>query len=281
MDVGGILTRSLDDLWDKVSARDDPAEVIGVASAIAGGQHVVDRPLINGFLVARKGSQFMRLWHAVFVETMRERTNARGVGAHPLVAHLSALALPAWFPIDVEAAQMADYVGQFSAAGRLFALVDATNGWDGPAFFMERLVLLPCGELFVHNVLTGFDGERQFAHMALSRSEPIDRADPQQAAAEVFVETTLARSTLVKMSQGFMPRPVQLATVWDRPENGGADVAPGTWAEYFRWASVHLDQSRELVPLSKEEKFRLRPKRVWSAGVLEVIDSATPVQEWK
>ncbi|KZV95313.1 hypothetical protein EXIGLDRAFT_735478 [Exidia glandulosa HHB12029] len=72
------------------------------------------------------------------------------------------------------------------------------------------------------------------------------------------------------MSQGLLPEPIPLAKIWNRKENENADVAPGTWAEYLRWGSVHLDQDRPLIPLSKE---------VWTARVLDIIDATTPVRD--
>lgn len=50
-----------------------------------------------------------------------------------------------------------------------------------------------------------------------------------------------------------MPRPIQLATLWHQPEKRSVDVAPGTWAEYFRWASIHVEQTRELAAVQGQD----------------------------
>ncbi|KZV95343.1 hypothetical protein EXIGLDRAFT_707477 [Exidia glandulosa HHB12029] len=196
----------------------------------------------------------------------------------PLFTHLTPFAFPSStsssVKIPVEA--FADYVAQFTAAGRLFALVDPSIGWDGPRFFQENLMLFNMDEMFIQNFITDWSGEVQFTHLSRPRNEPVDHADPDQLASQEFVETCPGNSLIIKLSQGLIPEPIPLAKIWNRPENESADIAPGTWAEYLRWGSVHLDQGRPLAPISKEAKAALL-KRVWTAGVHEIIDETTPV----
>ncbi|KZV85623.1 hypothetical protein EXIGLDRAFT_565934, partial [Exidia glandulosa HHB12029] len=245
MDLGGILLGDFDEMWNKIVDPTDPVEVVGLSTA-PGKAHLVDRPLGNTFIVAAKGSLFMRLWHEVFSAVMKDRTTSRDVRLDPLFAHLTPLTFPDAYALNADI--FSDYIGQFTAAGRLLSLVDPSMGWDGPRFFQENIMLLPFDELFIHNHLTEWNGGPQFTHLSRTRSEPVDRSDPDQASAEAFVETVLERSLIAKMSQaqGLLPDLVQLAAIWDRPENDGADVAPGTWAEYLRWASAHLEQDRQL-----------------------------------
>ncbi|KZV83128.1 hypothetical protein EXIGLDRAFT_684191 [Exidia glandulosa HHB12029] len=275
-DVGGVLVRGLDDIWSKIADPADPTEVMGFAPVFA-GKFTEDRPLGNTFLGASKGCQFLELWHRVFCESWRDRTDSAGIRNHPLFAHLLPFKMPPTpgegvTPLDSDV--VADYIPQFHAAGRLFALEDPSIGWDGPEFLRDKVMLLSMDEMFRHGVLTGYDGSVQFAHFSLPFAPG---SGPEQDAAETFVRTVLEESVIVKFSQGVMPEPVQLATIWDRKENHGKDAAPGTWAEYFRWASVHLEQTRELVPLTHKEKAALSMK-VWTAGVLEVIGAETPVR---
>lgn len=274
VDVGGVLTRHLDDLWNRIIDQDDPTEVVGIVSG-RGEQYVEDLPLTNVLLASRKGNQFMGLWYDVFAEVWKDRTTARDARLHPLYVHLVPFQLPRGFPVEVSAADMSDYLTQWHAAGRLFALIDPSRGWNGPAFYRNHLMLLRADEVFIHNLLTMYQGERQFSLLANPRTESLDT---NQTDSQAFVETVLAHSICVKLSQGLLPRPIQLATLWDRDENDGMDVKPGTWAEYFRWASVHLDQTRALAPLTTEEKETRRPKRVWTAGVLQPIEDTTPVR---
>ncbi|KZV80534.1 hypothetical protein EXIGLDRAFT_564112, partial [Exidia glandulosa HHB12029] len=243
IDVGAILTRHLDDIWSKIEDPNDPTEVVGIAIAM-GGEAMPDRIMGNTFIAAAKGSLFTRLWHEVFSAVMKDRTSSLDVRLDPLFAHLTPLTLPGFTSsIKVPVEAIGDYLAQFTAAGRLFALVDPFVGWDdGPRFFQENLMLFDMDELFIQNVLTDWSGELQFAHLSRPRSEPVNRADFDQLASEIFVETSLERSIILKMSQGLLPEPVPLAKIWNRPENESADVAPGTWAEYLRWGSVHLDQ---------------------------------------
>ncbi|KZV98566.1 hypothetical protein EXIGLDRAFT_727644 [Exidia glandulosa HHB12029] len=272
IDIGGILTRSLDDLWSKLADPADPVELVGL-SPVIGGHAMHDRPLGNTFLGSQRGNVFLLYWHRVFSTVMSDRTDTKDVRLHPLFAHLTPYELPGWGKeVVLDANDVSDYMPQFHAAGRLFALEDPTVGWDGPRYLQEKTLLLTMDEMFVHNLLTGFNGERQFAYL----SAPYTDGEEGKEARE-FVETTLARTTIIKLAQGIMPEPVQLATLWDRAENKGADNAPGTWAEYLRWGCVHLDQTREVVAVPKEEK-QVQSTKVWTAGILEVIDGKTPVR---
>ncbi|KZV95936.1 hypothetical protein EXIGLDRAFT_833982 [Exidia glandulosa HHB12029] len=76
----------------------------------------------------------------------------------------------------------------------------------------EKLMLLSIDEMVTHNILAEFQGERE----------------PSTVPAEAFVETVLEKSVVIKFSQGFMPKPIPLATIWDWAENHGADVRPET-----------------------------------------------------
>ncbi|KZV85617.1 hypothetical protein EXIGLDRAFT_775399 [Exidia glandulosa HHB12029] len=279
IDVGGILTRHLDDLWCKIEDPNDPTEVVGISTTV-GSEAMPDRALGNTFIAAAKGTLFIRLWHEVFSAVMNDRTSSLDARLDPLFTHLTPFAFPSStsssVKIPVEA--FADYVAQFTAAGRLFALVDPSIGWDGPRFFQENLMLFNMDEMFIQNFITDWSGEVQFAHLSRPRNEPVDHADLDQLASQEFVETCLGNSLIIKLSQGLIPEPIPLAKIWNRPENENADIAAGTWAEYLRWGSVHLDQRRPLAPISKEAKAALL-KRAWTAGVLEIIDEATPVRD--
>ncbi|KZV95316.1 hypothetical protein EXIGLDRAFT_834383 [Exidia glandulosa HHB12029] len=278
IDVGAILTRHLDDIWCKIEDPNDSTEVAGIAIAM-GSEAMPDRIMGNTFIAAAKGSLFTRLWHEVFSAVMKDRTSSLDVRLDPLFAHLTPFTLPGFTSsIRVPVEAIGDYLAQFTAAGRLFALVDRSVGWDGPRFFQKNLMLFDMDELFIQNVLTDWSGELQFAHLSRPRHEPVNRADFDQLASEEFVETSLERSIILKMSQGLLPEPIPLAKIWNHPENENADVAPGTWAEYLRWGSVHLDQVRPLVPLSKAAKVALST-RVWTAGVLDIINDTTPVHD--
>ena len=56
-----------------------------------------------------------------------------------------------------------------------------------------------------------------------------------------------------------------LGILWDRQENEGKDVAPGTFAELLRYGSVHFEQEREEIEYVKARKPEHRIKK----GLLE------------
>lgn len=266
LDAGLFLLRDPEEFcWLDIIDPTSPAEVYAVTPGIDG------RPISNGFLASLPGNRFLQLWHAVFLELWQDRITSRGIGEHPLVSHLGDFVLPPVFKVFekiLTSAGLKDYLCQWEAAARVLSLIDAARAWDGPAYLARHVRLLGLDHFFLHNMLTDFAGDRQFA---LLRTPRASAGDPEHAAAKQFVDTLLVRAALVKLSQGFMPEPPQLATIWDREENRDADAMPGTWGEYLRWASVHLTSTRAVVPLNAEQMKVLAPKVVWVSGVFDPI----------
>ena len=114
------------------------------------------------------------------------------------------------------------------------------------------------------------------------RVEPVPRDDANQLDAERLVEGALAHASFKKLSSGFFQSPLEsVAGRWDMSEGGNADIAPGTWAEYLRWGSVHLKQTRSEIPVERPdipvaEGGVLR--RVYKVGILEhIVPDVTPM----
>jgi hypothetical protein len=72
----------------------------------------------------------------------------------------------------------------------------------------------------------------------------------------------------MKLSHGLKNNKlVHLSKLWDLKENAEADIAPGSFAAYLRWGSIHVKQTRKLEPLP----IICGPQRL-EAGVLEVVE---------
>ena len=107
--------------------------------------------------------------------------------------------------------------------------------------------------------MTNWDGLK--SSELLSRQRDERNPDPEP---EKLIQYMLARSCMMKVSHGIKTQMVPLAKVWD--ENPRADMEPGTFAGYLRWASVHLEQTRKVLPVQAQPT----TEKILRAGVLEV-----------
>lgn len=114
-------------------------------------------------------------------------------------------------------------------------------------------------EQYAYQKITNWDGLK--SSELLSRRRDEEKPDPE---AEKLVQYMLAQSSMMKVSHGIKTTMVPLAKVWD--DNPRADMEPGTFAGYLRWASVNLEQTRKVRPL------RVQPttEPILRAGILEV-----------
>ena len=93
--------------------------------------------------------------------------------------------------------------------------------------------------------MTMWDGRKQFDLLATKRDTEAKDESWKEAAA--FVESILANSATMKVSHGLAAAGREyLAEIWDKPENHGADVEPGSFAAYLRWASEYSERPREI-----------------------------------
>ena len=89
------------------------------------------------------------------------------------------------------------------------------------------------------------------------------------------MEGSLAHASFKKLSSGFFRNPLDsVSGQWDASEGGNADIAPGTWAAYLRWGSVHLKQTRFEIPVERPDIPAAEGgvvRRVYQVGILEPI----------
>ncbi|KAH8750216.1 capsule polysaccharide biosynthesis protein [Diaporthe sp. PMI_573] len=251
LDVGAILVRSLDDIWRRLEDPTQPYEFAAFTYETRPGE----TSIINTWMMARKNNELVRRWHATFLHVWGEATHCEGLSKHPLLRHLKPYAAPTDTLIMNEnheavskSRAIMDYGAQVHCLERLRDLVDADDGWDGRACVENTTFLLPAlREMWYYQERTQFLGHRQFELLTTSCDSA---ADPQRRAeALAFVEDMLANTMVMKFCHGLKDAMASsLADLWDDPANADADNAPGTFAEYLRWGTVHLRQTRELVP---------------------------------
>lgn len=122
------------------------------------------------------------------------------------------------------------------------------------------------------------------AALAAAADGELDEARLQQVARD-WLTAIASSSLIVKLSGGYwFPGsgwPMPLSVSWVQPGHEDDDIMPGTWAEWLRYASTHLQQTRK-VPFNgtylagPDSDLSLMPEflrgealRVLHAGLLE------------
>ena len=203
-------------------------------------------------------------------------TNADGFHKHPLLRHLPLLNPPlsnSNLELNVTMEAFTDYLAHFVALERLRKIIDPNDGFNGPKYYRENILFAKAmEETFYVQPKTKWSGPRQFAYLATRRLEQndgqSDNYNEKQREAQDFVHDALANSSTMKLSHGYPGGKDFLADLWDLPENENADCEPGTFAEYLRWGSVHLDQTRKVVPYEIDNT----KEKVYHVGVLQPVE---------
>ncbi|KAK3315825.1 hypothetical protein B0H66DRAFT_271856 [Apodospora peruviana] len=262
MDAGTMLFRHVEDIcWKVLEDPTTPYEIAGFAPGTEPGNDVI----MNGFIAAKKGNGFIRRWHDVYLEIWKGRTNCIGLQEHPLLRQVKKVHVPQEMQekFGIDNSLMNDYVAHALAFKRIRMLQDSSDGFSGPEYWERHAFVLPVQETFLAQITCEFDGQRMFDLLSLPRGEK-DR----DLLAEKLVQELLANASTMKLSHGLKNNKlVHLSKLWDMPENADADIAPGTYAAYLRWGSVHLRQTRVLQPLP----VKCAGGMLW-AGVLEVVE---------
>ncbi|KAH7310714.1 hypothetical protein B0I35DRAFT_439576 [Stachybotrys elegans] len=265
LDVGTTLFRHMDDIcWNAIEDPSTPYEIAGFATATHPGNDVI----MNGFIAATKGNLFVRLWHEVFLEVWRGRTDCTGVRNHPLLRQVQKVDFPKEMQekFDIDNSLMNDYVGHTLAFNRVRMLQDESIGFNGPEYWEKHAYVLSIAETFLAQIICKLDGQRQYDLLAMPRdSVKEEDRDPD---AEYLVHQLLSNASTMKLSHGIENKKlVNLSKIWDMQEHADADITPGTYAAFLRWGSVHLDQTRTLKSLPVKCS-----GGIIKAGVLEAVE---------
>ncbi|KAI1754200.1 hypothetical protein F4782DRAFT_493612 [Xylaria castorea] len=313
MDAATVLLRSFDDsFWNLLENPECPYEVFVINFHYR--QH--EGQILNGLIGARKGNPFIDRWRRVFFEIWKDRTECAGLRYHPLIRHLglidgaNAERIGIGGPVGNSAHIMVDYLAQDYSFERVRLVVDKAENWNGPEYYRKHICFLHAEreywkyaaimptEMHVKLMSLPFkpeltrESERDIppgqlpraAALAATPDDELTETCLQQAARDWLTNIT-STCLAVKFSGGYwwpgsgwaMP----LAVTWVLPDHEDDDIKPGTWAEWFRYASTHLQQTRKvpiygthmtgpdgdqsLVP----EFLRAEAERVLHAGLLE------------
>ncbi|KAI1639435.1 capsular polysaccharide synthesis protein-domain-containing protein [Biscogniauxia mediterranea] len=252
MDAGTFLFRHLDDIcWKQIEDSNSPYEMCAFAIEMRPGVETI----INGFIAANRGNPFIRRWHDTYIALWDGVTNSHGFHSHPLIRHLPLLC-PAVDKfncpdLNVLMEGFTDYFGQTMCCERLRKLVDPSDGFNGPEYVSNSVLLFPVmQEMYYFQQVTGWSGTRQFELLTAKRSGAGVVKDERWQAAENFVHDALANTSTMKLSHG-PPGALEsfLADLWDSEEHHDKDNIEGTFAHYLRYGSVHFQQTRKIIPL--------------------------------
>lgn len=250
MDVGTMLFRHIDDIcWKQIEDAESPYEIWGFHLRYV---------MVNTFIGCKSRNPFIKRWLDMFLGLWEDATNTIGFHRKELFAKLPHITSPS---PELTAGDMIDYGAHVACINLVRDSVDEPSGWNGVEYYKKHM-LLHDGEkeMALLQALTAWDGKLEFELLSRKRSGEGAVVDESWVAADELVKNVITNSALLKLSHG--PKGMfryTLAGFWDREENHDADVAPGTFAEYLRFASLHYEQSRVLEATAGEDLVKETP----------------------
>ncbi|KAI1868606.1 uncharacterized protein JN550_006181 [Neoarthrinium moseri] len=262
MDVGIILLMHLDQIcWN---ALEDPKSKFEVA--VCSSDPTLKSGIAQNFFIAgRKGNGFIKRWMLVLLEAWKGRINNKGIHAHPLFLH-QVRDGNLTHVFSGASGEKLDYFQGYLAYDRVRLLEDPYDGFSGPSYCKNRVLLIEYKEFSSAVMATNDNGPKQFELFSTSFNQ--DQDTEQYAEACKYFEYVLSNSGLIKLYRRRDNDVPTLAELWDKPENHDADCRPGTFGAYLRYFSANFTQDRKVNTC----KFPRIREKVLVAGLLETFD---------
>ena len=292
MDVGIILFRDLEEIcWRALSDPQIPYEMAGFSIHPPGSK----KTFANSFIAARKGNPFIKRWFEIYLEAWKGVTEQKGMHAHPLFKRQTLPPAAKNLKLNedeqrsklqdqgmgttgpetnsqdlLDRKALADYIAQFLCFDRLSRLHDPSDDFNGSEYLNSHaLVYDGMQESLLAQHLTHWNTEKQFEYLCTKKQN--DKVsndtndDERYREAEAFTEALVTQSCQMKVCHG-IEGAEQLGLLWERPGAEDADYAEGTFAAYVRYASVFLEQTREM----KSQPWGPAEGEIWRLGVTEI-----------
>ncbi|ORY01288.1 hypothetical protein BCR34DRAFT_575029 [Clohesyomyces aquaticus] len=266
MDVGIFLIRHLDKIcWDQLNDESSP---FTVSTPWMYGQ-----VMANHFVAARKGDEFIKRWHELFMHFWKGQTDYSGIIQSPLISFVKDMkfeesqARGFHWDFKVDEATVMGYIGQVMAWIRVAWLQEPNGGFDGVEYWANKVLLFDSlTEDWALEKYAGFEGEH-LLKVFKARTDADPESEEYKKAYEV-IWRLLTKSSMQKVQhgKGLVHKPAGGALL-DLKENENLDVEPGTFAELLRYGSVHFEQTRERIDYIKAE--RPAPEAIIRKGLLE------------
>ncbi|KAJ9294731.1 hypothetical protein DTO271G3_6651 [Paecilomyces variotii] len=253
-DVGLIQIGDLDRLWRETVG--DPASRFEVLSYNAGGTE--GRSLTNYFLCSGRNNPLFARCHRLLLELWAAdggKTSTEGMHSSPLLKGVPLMG--GWFTIEEEDGTvinvedsgklLTDYIIQGQVMTMVMGLVDDEDGWDGPKYVAEHVYGIEFMEgSQLINVFTEWNGRKAFELMSLPLPKEGEEESAEQKQAREIIEACLQKSFGFKLAHGLILRVYKetLGSLWR--DNEGSDNVPGTYAHWFRHATLFWNQ--DIVP---------------------------------
>lgn len=253
-DVGMIQIGDLDRLWSKtVGDKSTPWEIL---SYDMGGKE--SRGLSNYFLCSRRDNPLWWRCHKLLLALWAEdggKADTDGMHASPLLKELPMMPFAGDATIEENgkvlgpteiSKLLTDYIIQGQAMTQVMGLQDDEDNWNGPEYVRKHIWAIEymVGSQLI-NEYTAWNGSRAFELMSLKIPRDGEEETSDQKAAREIVEGCLTKSWGFKLAHGIIIRILgpTLGSLWR--SNEGADIAPGTYAEWFRHAIVYWNQESD------------------------------------
>jgi hypothetical protein len=209
--------------------------------------------------------------HELFTHLWKGRKNYEGLIHNPLISFGKEMNFDAsrasnfHWEFKVEPITVVEYVSQVLAWRRLCMLEDAGDGFSCTDYWQNNIFCFDTlREDWPAEHEIGFSGKDLFDLLTLSRDG--DKTTEQYKKAEKLVWRLLSQASMEKITHGKgLTKSESLGILLDKVENDGKDRAPGTFAELFRYGSVHFRQKRNSI-LQMEAR---KPSKTMKKGVLE------------
>ena len=262
MDVGIMLLMHLDQIcW---SALKDPKSKLQVAVA-SGDPTLKTGTAENFFIAGRKGNGFIQRWMQIFLKAWEGRNNSKGIHAQPLFHHLVRDRNIAPF-FQGASADKLDYFLPYLAYERLRLLEDPNDGFSGPSYCKNRVLLIDYKEFASGAMLTNDSGPKQLELFTTRHDEKQDSESYKEA--HKFFTHILSHGAMLKQYHWRDHDVPTLADLWDKPEHHDADCKPNTFGEYLRQITSAFTQDRKICSV----KFPPVREELLMAGVVDTSD---------
>lgn len=255
LDVGILQFGDLEWLWGTHIA--NPASVYDFAGFTMGDgpeQHIV-----NFAFMCQAENPLLKRAHSILLKVWEGKTNTTGMHAHPLLSHVPLMRVPEEVVhheeisnrLAINDAAMTDYAIQIQCISAAQGWSDVEEGWNGPQYVKEKCWLLNMVDsAFMHDQLTGWNGQRQFDLLRLKLPSSQERETEDQKLAREMVQTIVEKSWCLKLGHGFSAKLFgcdTLGMLWRRHD--GSDCEMGTYAGWLREAEIFCVQESPPEPL--------------------------------
>ena len=144
-------------------------------------------------------------------------------------------------------------------------MLEDDDGFSGVDYWMNNVLIwdvLP--ENWGGEATLGFAGSGEKMFKLFSSKLDADPNSEEYKEAKSLVWRLLTKSSLQKITHGKnLTNSIHLGVYWD--ENEGQDAGTGTFAELFRYGTVHFEQTRPEISYVQAP----RPEKTLNKGLLE------------